>query len=51
MDIIINLLEIMGEDINQRIRKKYLYDVIDIKKKRATLLANNRLPDKKTISL
>ena len=30
--------------------KLYLYDVIDIKKKRATLSANNRLPDKKTIS-
>ena len=30
--------------------KMYLYDVIDIKKKRATLSANNRLPDKKTIS-
>lgn len=30
--------------------KMYLYDIIDIKKKRATLSANNRLPDKKTIS-
>ena len=30
--------------------KLYLYDVIDIKKKRATLSANNRLPDKKPIS-
>lgn len=27
--------------------KMYLYDIIDIKKKRATLSANNRLPDKK----
>ena len=30
--------------------KLYLYDIIDIKKKRATLSANNRLPDKKPIS-
>lgn len=30
--------------------KLYLYDVIDIKKKRATLSANKRLPDKKPIS-
>ena len=30
--------------------KLYLYDVIDIKKKRATLSANNRLPDQKPIS-
>lgn len=30
--------------------KMYLYDIIDIKKKRATLSANNRLPDKKPIS-
>lgn len=29
--------------------KMYLYDIIDIKKKRATLSANNRLPDKKPI--
>ena len=30
--------------------KMYLYDIIDIKKKRATLSANNRLPDIKPIS-
>ena len=31
--------------------KLYLYDVIDIKKKRATLSANNRLPDKNPFPL
>lgn len=31
--------------------KMYLYDIIDIKKKRATLSANNRLPDTKPISV
>ena len=31
--------------------KMYLYDVIDIKKKRATLSANNRLPDKNPFPL
>lgn len=30
--------------------KMYLYDIIDTKKKRATLSANNRLPDTKPIS-
>ena len=30
--------------------KMYLYDIIDIKKKRATLSANNRLPATKPIS-
>lgn len=30
--------------------KMYLYDIIDIKKKRATLSANNRLPDTNPIS-
>lgn len=31
--------------------KLYLYDVIDIKKKRATLSANKRLPDKNPFPL
>ncbi len=30
--------------------KMYLYDIIDTKKKRATLSANNRLPDTEPIS-
>lgn len=30
--------------------KMYLYDIIDIKKKRATLSADNPLPDTKPIS-
>lgn len=30
--------------------KMYLYDIINIKKKRVTLSANNRVPDKKPIS-